>query len=372
MRILMITPGFPSDENDHNCIPPLQLFVGELCKRGVEIHIIALEYPYKSTPYKWHEAQIYPCNGQNRKWLKYRTSYRAFSWGFKLDKQYNFDAIHSFWLTRVGAIGASIAEKIKIPHYITSMGQDALNPNLTLLNMLKKNPEAHQVVTLSRFHLDKLYESSGVMTPHCIPWGIDSNKDYKEDKERTIDVLGVGSLLPVKNWSKWLQIIQKSVEEKPNLRCMLIGDGPLRKKLEAEAKQLGIAKNVVFTGNLPRQEVLKEMRKATVLLHTSDFESFGYVFSEAYSNGCAIVTTPVGIAPEMTEEDDIDPFFLLDRGRNRDFNPKRVYSNETTVAGLSKNVNVLLQNFQPTTLNDTVLFSLTSTTNQYLQLYENK
>jgi 1,2-diacylglycerol 3-alpha-glucosyltransferase len=368
----MVTPGFPSDENDHNCIPPLQLFVGELCKRGVEVHVITLEYPYNNQPYKWHEAQVYPCNGQNRKLIKYRTSYRAFSWGFKLCKQYNFDAIHSFWLTRVGAIGASIAEKLKIPHFITSMGQDALNPNKTLVNMLHKNPEAHQVITLSSFHLNKLYESSGIMATHCIPWGINSNKDYKDEKERTIDILGVGSLLSVKNWSKWLQVIQKSVEENSNLRCMLIGDGTLRKKLELEAKQLGIAKNIVFAGNLPRDEVLKEMRNATILLHTSDFESFGFVLSEAYSNGCAIVATPVGIAPEMAQEDDIDPFLLIDKWRNRDSSPQRVCAKENTVEELSKSVNVLLQNFQPTVLNDTVIFSLDSTAKQYLQLYENK
>jgi 1,2-diacylglycerol 3-alpha-glucosyltransferase len=301
MKLLLLTPGFASDENDHNCIPPLQLLVRELGVRGVEVHIIALEYPFRSEPYAWHQAKVYPCNGQNRKWLKIRTSYRAKRWADTLHHQYKFDALHTFWLNRTTQIGIDIAEKTLLPHYITCMGQDVLNPNPMIVKRILKAPLQHQVIVLSKFHEEKLFAACGINAKHRIPWGIEPLQKVVLSKitNRSIDVLGVGSLLPIKNWSKWLQVIKMATLQKPDLQCILIGDGVLRKQLEAEAAQLGLRNNVTFAGNLPRQQVLTCLQKAKLLLHTSDFESFGFVLLEAQACGCAIVCTRVGIAPEL-------------------------------------------------------------------------
>jgi glycosyltransferase involved in cell wall biosynthesis len=43
------------------------------------------------------------------------------------------------------------------------------------------------------------------------------------------------------------------------------------------------------------------MRRAKVLLHTAYYESFGYVLTEAAANGCHVVSTEVGIAPQIAE-----------------------------------------------------------------------
>jgi glycosyltransferase involved in cell wall biosynthesis len=300
MKLLLLTPGYAADENDHNCIPPLQLLVRELGVRGVEVHIIALEYPFRSDPYVWHHAKVYPCNGQNRKWLKIRTSYRAKRWAHALHEQYKFDALHTFWLNRTTQIGIEIAEKTNLPHYITCMGQDVLNPNPMIVKRIQNAPLQHQVIVLSKFHDEKLFAACGIKAKHRIPWGIEPlPKVVQESTNRKIDILGVGSLLSVKNWSKWLQVIKIVTLHKPDLHCILIGDGILRKKLEAEATQLGLLNNVTFAGNLPRQKVLTYLQKAKILLHTSDFESFGFVLLEAQACGCAIVCTRVGIAPEL-------------------------------------------------------------------------
>jgi glycosyltransferase involved in cell wall biosynthesis len=117
--------------------------------------------------------------------------------------------------------------------------------------------------------------------------------------ERPLDVLGVGSLIPVKNWEKWLRVIALATQTFPHLRAELIGSGPERGKLERLAHRLGLSENVRFVGDLPRPEVLARMRDAKVLLHTADFESFGYVLAEAAGSGCRVVSTAVGIAPTL-------------------------------------------------------------------------
>jgi glycosyltransferase involved in cell wall biosynthesis len=351
MRILILTPGFAADENDHNCIPPLQILVRDLCKNGVEVHIITLEYPFRAEPYQWHGAKVYPCNGQNRKWLKFRTSARAIKQSNTLASQYKFDGLHAFWLNRTTMIGLNIAEKLKLPFYVTCMGQDVLKPNSYLINRLKKNQsQGHQVIVLSKYHEEKLFESCGLRANQQIPWGIADNfNTFIDKKNRTIDVLGVGSLLPVKNWSKWLQVIQQVALNYPKIKCTLIGDGPLRSVLEAEAVDLGISENVVFLGNIARQQVLESMSQAKALLHTANFESFCFVLLEAQANGCYLVSTPVGIAPELANTLIASDIEVLAEG---------ILSNLHI-----ENTFIIAQDFY---------FSIKQCTTKYLQLYSKK
>jgi glycosyltransferase involved in cell wall biosynthesis len=350
MRILMLTPGFAADENDHNCIPPLQMLVRDLCDRGVEIDIIALEYPFRANPYQWHGAMVYPCNGQNRKWLKFRTSAHAIKYGNQLAAQYSYDGLHSFWLNRTTMIGLNMAEKLKLPFYVTCMGQDVLKPNSYLVDRLKKDKTGSQVIVLSKFHEAKLLASCGLQAHQRIAWGIETDfENFITDKPRDIDVLGVGSLLSVKNWSKWLQVIQQVAQKYPNLKCTLIGDGPQKSMLEAEAAILGIAKNVVFEGNIARNKVLETMQQSKSLLHTADFESFCFVLLEAQANGCQLISTPVGIAPELANTAISDKIEAL---------ANAILSNLETNEGLIKEQNIL--------------FSLEKCTTNYLQLYTKK
>jgi hypothetical protein len=46
-------------------------------------------------------------------------------------------------------------------------------------------------------------------------------------------------------------------------------------------------------------EVLARMKQSKVFLHTANFESFGMVLAEAAMNGCRVLSTPVGAAPQL-------------------------------------------------------------------------
>ena len=64
---------------------------------------------------------------------------------------------------------------------------------------------------------------------------------------------------------------------------------------------------VTLRGNLPNEEILKEMRNHSIFLFTSDRnEGWGAVLNEAMSNGCAVVASDkIGSAP-----------YLIENGRN--------------------------------------------------------
>jgi glycosyltransferase involved in cell wall biosynthesis len=178
------------------------------------------------------------------------------------------------------------------------MGQDARSSNRYLRRL--RPGHASRLIALSQFHADVFQKNTGFRAAHLIPWGVDPTETPQHlPTERPIDILGVGSLIPVKNWEKWLQCIAIVRKSEPAIRAELIGEGPLRKHLEKKAREFGLADTVRFTGSLPRPEVMTRMRMAKVLLHTSDYESFGFILPEAAMNGCRQVSTPVGIGPEM-------------------------------------------------------------------------
>lgn len=296
MHVLWITPGFSGHETDFNCIPPQQLLARALLRRGVDLQIITLEYPFRAEPYDWYGARVYPCDGRNRRWLKARTLWRAASIGDALIGQPGSkpDAIHSFWLGWCSALGERWAKRSGIPHYTTLMGQDVLPQNRR--SMWRLNAERSlRLIAVSDFQNAVFEKNAGFRAARVIPWGIDAaDIPASLPAERPVDVLGAGSLVPVKNWEKWLRTVALLVRENPGLRAEIVGDGVDRPGLEAYTRQLAIDRNVHFAGELPRAGVLARMRQARVLLHTAHYESFGYVLAEAAANGCRVVGTPVG------------------------------------------------------------------------------
>ena len=91
----------------------------------------------------------------------------------------------------------------------------------------------------------------------------------------------------------------------PDVRLVVIGDGPLRPSLCALAEQLNI--NVHFIGAAPRSVVKSQLQSARALclpsITTADgcFEAFGMVALEAASSGVPVITSARGAAESVVE-----------------------------------------------------------------------
>lgn len=102
-------------------------------------------------------------------------------------------------------------------------------------------------------------------------------------------VLFAGRLAPEKN----LASVIEAARALPSLEFVIAGDGPLRKRLEAQASDL---KNVQMPGWLAREALLEEMDRADLLVLPSKLETFGTVALEAMSRGRpALVAESAGI-----------------------------------------------------------------------------
>lgn len=87
-------------------------------------------------------------------------------------------------------------------------------------------------------------------------------------------------------------------------RLCLMGDGPQRQALEAQASALGIAGQVVFQGYVARDTVMEQLANLHVLVlpsHTTPTwkEQFGVVLVEAMAAGAVVVGSNSGAIPEV-------------------------------------------------------------------------
>lgn len=81
----------------------------------------------------------------------------------------------------------------------------------------------------------------------------------------------------------------------------VVGDGELRGALERQAERLGLAGQVRFCGELPKERVAELMREADLFVLPSLHETFGCVLIEALASGLPAVATRVGGVPEVLE-----------------------------------------------------------------------
>jgi hypothetical protein len=97
---------------------------------------------------------------------------------------------------------------------------------------------------------------------------------------------------------------------------VLVGDGPERPALEAEAARLGLADRVRFVGFLPHHRVPAALSNADVLVVPSVYEELGRVVLEAMQVGLPVVATATGGIPEVIH-DGLNGFLVRSAIRTR-------------------------------------------------------
>ena len=289
----MLTPGFPSDENDSTCIPPLQEFLINFKSRFTlsKFTIITLHYPYQKKNYSWHGIPIISLAGKN-KWLTkpylwYKTVYRA----KKINRIESVTLVHSIWLGECALIGNILSNKFGCPHLCTLMGQDVRSSNKYVRLLKNKNIKIVSISKNQSVQFNKIIKKN---VNKIIPWGI--NYHPTNNLVRDIDILAVGSLIPLKNYSLLITLVEKITAINREIKCKLVGSGPEESKLKQMVVEKGLINNIEFIGQLARTEVFKLMQRSKIFIHPSKFEGSGFVFAEALVNGMNIISFNVGCA----------------------------------------------------------------------------
>lgn len=126
--------------------------------------------------------------------------------------------------------------------------------------------------------------------------GIDTTSTPKEiSKPSGTIMVTAGRLVPWKGMDFLISLLPTLSDWK----LYIIGDGPQRMALEAQAVRLGVTDRVVFLGSLPRAEVLGWCAAADAFVLNTHFESFSFQIAEAMHSGARIITNRIGSLPEL-------------------------------------------------------------------------
>lgn len=297
-HIVFLTPGFAASEEDSTTIPALQVYLKTLRNivPEVKMTLISFQFPFTKDAYDWNGISVLPLNGKNKRIKKLWTWKKALKTLKKLHQKNAITCIHSFWIGECSMIGHKFSSKYNIKHLVTVMGQDAQLGNSYAEKLQDTNTT---LVTLSKNQQQLLQKNYG-LDSKVIPWNLDTSS-FPELQTSTIDILGVGSLHEVKNYTDFIDIISAVATEFPKLKAYIIGEGTERKTLENQIETLQLSENISILGKLSRQDVLAKMSQSNILLHTSTYESFGFVFPEALYSGMQIISKDVGIATALSE-----------------------------------------------------------------------
>mgnify|MGYP000103783301 CR=1 FL=1 len=84
----------------------------------------------------------------------------------------------------------------------------------------------------------------------------------------------------------------------------MFGSGEELEPTKLLAKKLGVEDVISFCGNLPNEDILRQMREHAIFLFTSDKgEGWGAVLNESMSNGCAVVASDmIGSVPFLIKD----------------------------------------------------------------------
>ncbi len=109
----------------------------------------------------------------------------------------------------------------------------------------------------------------------------------------------VGRLAPVKNHALFLHAAQIILNQRPNVKFLIVGDGELRAASQELARELGIQDAVIFAGWM--QDVRGVFADLNVKVLCSHNEGTSVSVIEALATSCPVVSTDVGGMRDLLE-----------------------------------------------------------------------
>jgi 1,2-diacylglycerol 3-alpha-glucosyltransferase len=224
------------------------------------------------------------------------------------------DVIHTQHPVILGQVAAHKAKKLNLPlvftfhtqyqeytHYVPlpqDVVQDFLKETIHdwLQNYMRK---CQHIVVPSPSMLDILQNEYGLDSNYTVvPTGIDLEPFQKADGsairakhrwENSAVMISIGRLSKEKNWEFLLKAAALAMQKHPDLRVVLLGDGPQRKYLERCADDLSIRGKVDFIGYIPFEQVPGYLKAADFFGFASTAETQGLVTLEALAAGLPVV-----------------------------------------------------------------------------------
>jgi len=280
---------------------------------------------------------------------------------FNQIRKWKLDIIHTQTEFSIGTFGRIVAKQLDIPlvHTYHTMYEDYL---YYLTKGYFDKPSKKLVEYLTRFYCDTTVSQLIVPTKkiynifkekynpdkkiNIIPTGMDierfSNVDKDEilrlKKKYNLDnsfVVGsVSRLGKEKSVDKLIIEFSKLVDKIPNIKLLLVGDGPDKKILNDLVKELNIEEYVIFVGKVPIEEIQKYYHLMDIFATFSITETQGLTVLEALSSSVPVVAIKDDSFEGVIKNDENG--YLFDNDKDFSKYIYKIYSNKKLYETLSK------------------------------------
>jgi glycosyltransferase involved in cell wall biosynthesis len=235
------------------------------------------------------------------------------------------DVIHVHCFGPNGVYALAVHRRFRTPLVVTSHGETVADDNavfersaLLRTGLRRSLAVARHVTAPSQFVLDELRANFGLAGGDVVPNGVDLS--IPGDPARTAFsgryLLAVGRLGRVKGFDLLVDAFAGS-DLDPDVRLVIVGDGPERERLEALVAERDAGHRIVLAGRLDPAAVADAMAGAVAVVVPSRLEAFGIVALEAWRSGAPLVMTDRGGAPGFVRDgvdgilvDPLDPAAL--------------------------------------------------------------
>ena len=194
-----------------------------------------------------------------------------------------------------------------IPFSMTLHGSDLL---IHAAYMNTKLRECEFCITVSEFNREHILAHYPAVDRNklllqrlgvAIPTNFSKNRAHALGANRVPVLLAVGRLHAVKNHVFLLQACFLLRECGLRFRCLIVGDGPERAKLEFLVQELKIANLVSIVGQVPHHDIGEYYDAADLVVLTSHSEGIPLVLMEAMARGKIVLAPAITAIPELVE-----------------------------------------------------------------------
>ncbi|WP_128893735.1 glycosyltransferase family 4 protein [Longirhabdus pacifica] len=243
---------------------------------------------------------------------KYKQTMMDYIWWTEMRMKQDYDVIHAHHPI------AALVMKYLFPHTPVVVTIHSSYENELFLNhVITKESKAYQFLTSIYHELEETVDQIIVvshafkrfLSPHftrldeikVLYNGFDQ-KRFRPSNRRNevVQLVTLCRLVPAKGLDVLIEACSELKKRGHPFMLHIIGDGPIRQKLEEEAQRLDMFEETIFYGYMLHPEQFMPFFDVFVL--PSRAESFGNVFAEAALCNLTIVGTEIGGVPEQIED----------------------------------------------------------------------
>ena len=115
-----------------------------------------------------------------------------------------------------------------------------------------------------------------------IPNGINLD-EYQSQQSSKNQIIFVGRLIFYKNLQVVINAFTKVIQEIPDAKLIIVGDGPSKSDLIQQTKLLKLENHIVFKGRVTTETKVQLIKESKILVNPSLIEGFGIVVLEGFA-----------------------------------------------------------------------------------------